>query len=377
MAGEAAAAYQRFLDALSQAGDIVTGPLGARNERERAEGFRHLTRVLSIATEMLVEKCDTARPEFTRWMNPHRKMLGDSPGTFYDAALVDPAVTYRIDGHRGTGAYLGVCLYGTGEAGARRIVGNLDDVDLDIASDGAFTVWLAPEGSPHVPAGASVLVLEPDATDVVVRQYFVDPAAEVPASYTITAVPGAGPPPPLTEAAIAARLEAAGSYVRDIVEAESTLSELIAQVTPTVLRAGSEYIDADGAPAPPPVDPAAVARVMPTPAIQYSGTWFDDLGDDEVLLVEGAVPACRFWSVQLLSRWMESGDYEHHPVVLSGREISAESDGTFRITVAHRDPGVANWLSTTGLRHASIAVRALLADGVLDVSFRRERLPPD
>jgi hypothetical protein len=258
--------------------------------------------------------------------------------------------------------------------GARRIVGNLDDVDLAIAGDGTFTVWLAPQGSPHVPAGSSVLVLEPDATDVVVRQYFGDPELEAPATYSILAVPAAGPPSPLTEAVIAARLDAAGSYVRDTVEAESTLSALIASITPSVLRAGSEYVDAQGEDAPPPVDPAAVARVMPTPAIQYSGTWFDGLGDDEVLLVEGTVPRCRFWSVQLLTRWMESGDYEHHPVVLTGRDITVADDGSFRILVAHRDPGLPNWLSTTGLRNASIAVRALLADGVLDVTFRREQL---
>ena len=367
---EAAQGYRDLLAALARAGEIVGGPLGGRDERERAEGFRHLTRVLSVATEMLLEKGDPARPVFTRWMNPHRKMLGDNPGTIYDAAVVDAAHTYRIAGSRGTCAYLGVCVYGTGEGGARRIVANLDDDEMAVGDDGAFEVWLGPERPPGV---AAFLPLEADATDVMVRQYFADPEREQPATYTIAGVPDAGPPPALTEPDVAARLRAVGAYVHDIVEAEATLSALIANVTPAVLRDGSDFVDRDGAAAAPPIDPAVVARVMPTPAIQYAGSWFADLGDDEAFVVEGTVPACRYWSVVLLSRWMESGDYRHHPVYLSGRDIRV-ADGRFRVTIAHRDPGEPNWIATSGWRSAGVAVRALKADGVLDVQFSREPL---
>ena len=371
----ARAAWDRLLASLGDAGDIVTGPLGARTERERAEGFRHLTRVLSIAGEMLLEKGDPQRPAFTRWMAPHRKMLGDNPGTIYDAAIIEPSITYRISGSRGTCAYLGICVYGTAEDGARRIVGNLDDVEMNFDDDGSFEVWLGPERLPRARIGDPGLYLQPDATDVMVRQYFVDPDTEVPATYTIEAVPDAGPPPPLTEEVLAARLDTVGAYVRDIVEAEATLSALIASITPATLRGGSQFVDAEGKETDPPIDPAAVARVMPSPAIQYAGSWFEDLGDDEALVLTGAAPVCRYWSVQLLTRWMESGDYVHHPVYLTGRDIQLESHGRFRIVIAHTDPGVPNWLATTGHCTANIAVRALLAEGTLDVQFERVALP--
>jgi hypothetical protein len=371
MSGEAEAAFDRLLERLRATAAIVSGPLGGRDDRERAEGFRHLTRVLSIATEMLVEKGDPAHPAFTRWMSAYRKMYGDNPGTVYDAAIISPDRAYRIAGNRGTCAYLGFCLYATTPEGGKRIVGNLDDDELDIAPDGSFELWLAKKR----PADAGAfLALDDETTEVMVRQYFVDPDGEQQATYTIETVPPTGPPTPLTEAQIAARLDALGTYVHDTVEAETTLSALSASITTAVFRAGKEYVDKHGAPTDPPVDASVVVRVMPTPAIQYSGSWFDDLRDDEVLVIEGTVPTCRYWSVQLLTRVMESGDWLHAPVFLSGKDIDVAADGTFRIDIAHRNPGRGNWIDTTGLTSGNIAVRALKAEGTLDVQFRRERV---
>ena len=52
-----------------------------------------------------------------------------------------------------------------------------------------------------------------------------------------------------------------------------------------------------------------------------------------------------------------------------------EPDGTFRIVVAHRDPGLPNWIETTGLTHLSVNVRAVRPEiDELDVRFRREKL---
>jgi hypothetical protein len=70
---------------------------------------------------------------------------------------------------------------------------------------------------------------------------------------------------------------------------------------------------------------------------------------------------------------MESGDWLHAPVFLSGRQIAVHDDGTFRIEIAHRDPGRGNWIDTTGLTSGNVAVRALKAEGTLDVRFHREK----
>lgn len=368
----AAHAWQRLLGSLQRAGQTIEGPLGARNERERAEGYRHLLRILSIADEMLLEKGDTARPRFTRWMSPYRKILGDNPHTHYDAAMIDPSLTYRITGRRGAATYVGICVYGTATGGARRIVANLDDTEMRIA-DGRFEVWLAAERPTDLPDGVDFLQVDADATDVMIRQYFLDPSSED-ATLEIAAVPDPGPPPPLDEATLARRLDAVGSYVEDIIEVEASLSALMAMATPQVLRHGDDYVDAGGDAAPPPVDPAIVAKAMPSPAIQYSGTWFDDLADDEAVVVSGSVPECRYWSIQLLTRWMESGDWLHHPVFLTGADVGGNPGDRFRVVVAHRDPGDDLWIATTGLRSGNVAVRSLGAEDLLDVQFDRVRL---
>jgi hypothetical protein len=356
-------AWEGLLGRLRDTAAIVTGPLGSRTAREEAEGFRHITRVLSIATEMLVEKGDPAHPAFTRWMTPHRKMYGDNPRTVYDAAIISPGNAYRIAGRRGTSAYLGFCLYATDPGGAKRIVGNVDDDELTVAPDGSFELLLGGPG----------LALDPATTEVMVRQYFVDHEVEQEATYTIDTVPPAQAPAPLTPAELALRLAALGSYVHDTVEAETTLSALSASISNAVFRAGSEYVDSHGAPTDPPLDASVVVRVMPTPAIQYSGSWFDDLRDDEVLVVEGTAPICRYWSIQLLTRFMESGDWLHHRVFLTGRDIDVAADGSFRVVVAHSDPRDGTWLATSGVTSGNIAVRALKAEGTLDVRFSREQ----
>jgi hypothetical protein len=187
-------------------------------------------------------------------------------------------------------------------------------------------------------------------------------------------VPYGGPPPPVTLAQVEQRLAALGRYVLETVEAETTLSALSASISQATFRSGVSFVDGGGQPVDPPIDASVIVRVMPTPAIQYSGQWYDDLGDDEVLVVEGRVPDCRYLSIQLLTRFMESGDWQHHPVFLTDRDLVLEPDGSFRVHIAHTDPGRGNWLATTGIRSANVAVRALRSEGPLDVSFRRERL---
>lgn len=348
-------AWDRFTALLSEARDVVTGPLGGRDERELAEGLRHLTRLTSVAVEMIVEKGDPARPAFTRWMSPWRKLMGDNPGTIYDAAVLSPDLTYRITGHRGGADYLGICLYGTGEGGSRRVVANID-TEIVYDADGAFEVVLDD--------------LEADVTDLLVRQYFRTSGAQE-ATYEIVAEPGAGAPPPLALDDLAARLERAGQWVRDLVEVEATVSALSEQGAAEEMRAPAVAgVHEMGE-----IDWDVVNRVQPTPAMHYSGGWFADLGDDEAILIEGTLPDAAYVSAQWLTRWMESGDYLHHTVALTGDQIECGPDGGFTVVIAHRDPGVPNWLETTGLRHGNAVFRALHAHGDVDVTFRRATLP--
>jgi hypothetical protein len=365
-------AFRNFLETLSEAADTITGPLGAKNERERAEGFRHLTRLVSVWLENILERGSREHPSFTRWINPTRKLLGDNPHTYYDAALIDSHLSYRIVGHRGSPTYLGFCIYGTAENGDRRISGNLDDSEMEFGADGRFELHLSKER----PAGVTNwIALEPDSSDVMVRQYFLDPENQENATYLIEATPAPPSPAPLTEEEFAYRLATVGRFVQETLQVETTISALAAQSTPHFLRHGESYEKKEDEGEGAPIDFKWVAKAMPTPAILYTGNWVDELGDDEVMIVEGRPPTARYWSVQILNRWMESPDFRYHEVFYTSANIALESDGSFRIAIAHRDPGLPNWLDTTGIRSFNITVRAVKAqDESLDVSFRREKL---
>ena len=364
-------AYLRLLERLREAADIITGPIGARNARERAEGFRHLTRLLSVGLEQCLEKGDRSRPEFTRWMSPHRKLLGDNPGTYYDSARIDPSLRYRVWGSRGNPTYIGFTVYGTDEDGSRHIVSALDDADMEFEPDGTFEIAL---GAERPPEAKNFLELRETATDVFVRQYFSDPEHEVPATYRIEAVPRSVPPPPITEGELASRLDEVGHFVNETIEVEATLSAIIATMTPGQLRDGDRLTpaaDDEG----PPLDMAVVSKTMPAASILYAGHWINDLRQDEQFVIEGTPPKARYWSVQVMTRWMESLDYRHHNVIFHHRNTHLQPDGTFRIVVAHADPGAPNWIETTGLSHLSVNVRALCPEvDELDVAFRRESL---
>ncbi len=55
--------------------------------------------------------------------------------------------------------------------------------------------------------------------------------------------------------------------------------------------------------------------------------------------------------------------------------MKLEVDGTFRIVVAHRDPGTPNWLDASGHAEGSVVFRWLLAEGDLPrPEFRVEKL---
>ena len=53
---------------------------------------------------------------------------------------------------------------------------------------------------------------------------------------------------------------------------------------------------------------------------------------------------------QLGSMWYISLDYINHQTSLNSHQAQVDPDGMIRMVIAHRDPGVANWIETTGRR---------------------------
>ena len=70
----------------------------------------------------------------------------------------------------------------------------------------------------------------------------------------------------------------------------------------------------------------------------------------------GAVAACTYWGLQVWNRYMHRSTIRDHCVV-EPHQVALEGDGTFRVVLAHRDPGVSNWIDTAGHREGIVFCR--------------------
>ncbi|UUZ61421.1 hypothetical protein [Nocardioides sp. B-3] len=80
---------------------------------------------------------------------------------------------------------------------------------------------------------------------------------------------------------------------------------------------------------------------------QFSSIGHYALGDDEALVVEVPVSAAPYQAIRVGSKWYVSTDYEHHQTSLTAAQ-SVRSGDVLRYVISERDPGIANWLETTG-----------------------------
>jgi hypothetical protein len=89
----------------------------------------------------------------------------------------------------------------------------------------------------------------------------------------------------------------------------------------------------------------------------YSGGVFE-LEPDEALVVENRVARKpQYIGFQLGNLWGESLEYAHRTGSLNLAQTETDPDGVIRWVVAHRDPGVPNWLDTSGHREGFVTAR--------------------
>ena len=94
----------------------------------------------------------------------------------------------------------------------------------------------------------------------------------------------------------------------------------------------------------------------------YAGGIFE-LGPDEALVIENRVSLePQYIGFQIANLWGESMDYANTLGSLNGSQSEVDPDGGIRLVVAHRDPGVPNWIDPAGLRTGMIFWRFLLPE---------------
>ena len=334
-------AWAKWNTALADAAAKVEALTEGRDASERAEGYRFLTRITAAMTEFQMEQ-SADWPSLVQVMSPARKFYVDNPDTLYHRATLDPRLSYRVRGRRGEELYLAFCVYGL-RGRSNAILANVCDDEMIFADDGTFELVLSterPEGA------ANWLPLNGNARTLVTRQYFTN-RNQRPAELNIETLEPQSPPSAPDEKLIARRIRGLAESVTRTLAATEKASDLWLQ-KPNEVSVDSKADD--------------WASLFATPDNDYVGGWYA-LAEDEALVMEGRAPACRYWSVQLCSRWLESRDYASRQVVLNHSQVQLEEDGSFKIAIAHQDPGLPNWLDTAGHSEGGAIFRWLLPVG--------------
>ncbi len=340
-------AWREFCDLLADAGETILAPGNPDDPLDRAEGYRMLTRLLRGALESQLEHGRPTHPELVCTCHETIKIVGENPDNRYLGAALDGRFDYRIWGTRGDARWISFNLFSAGGfgGGGRGTGATLHEDQMHIEPDGTFEVVVSQREHP-----GNWLRSEPDTTSLAIRQTFLDKADQTEAVLHVERLDAdPGPPDPLTPEHLYHSLVYAGLYVKGVADIGSRWATSQAR-WPNRFTDEAELEE---------------AIRFRDPQIRWHQGYFD-LGPDEALVVEVVPPECDYWMIALHNHWMETLDYVHHRTTLNSRSTVLEPDGSARFVVAHRDPGVPNWLDTAGHRRGTMGVRWVGRD-VVDV----------
>ncbi len=294
---------------------------------------------------------DPERPFFRPIVTRTRKMLGDNPDALYYTTPIRDDRAYRVWGNTSRAVYLSFTIeLGSDEGGySDQTSGVLRDTDFDIDADNNFDVTF---GGP--PRDRNWMALPKGASEIVVRCYFEEPtpAAADPTRIVplhIEPVEPIGPPARWSDESVAAGVDRVTNFVRGRTLEQPKMGE---REQPTWVSTTPNLFHK-------PETPGDLA-FSAFDAVYAMAPYV--LGPDEALLVHGRWPKCRFASLALWNRFLQTYDYAHRPVSRNRANTTLEADGSFRLVLAGSDPGVANWIDTEGRPFGMMFFRFFLAE---------------
>ena len=387
---------QRARDAIDQP-ELMPAPPSDRN---LAEGYRYLAGFLHGAIERAFHG-DPCFPSFRNALSIRTKATIDNSDAIYFMAPIDGREPYIVRGQvadhrrwRGEAPaksgrlapqYLifelnDGCLAGDSGSlaelrpGVKVQMGRLDSSELQVAADGSFEILLAPER----PAGhtgnyicSHKRVSRPHPDDpnapldryacwISGRQLFYDWEREDPTPLSITRVGQEyDHPPAYTPERAAAQLREMGALVRGQMQFWNEFYTVLLEVYGKRPgghpgRPGERFMPRNAFNQP---NAASGATGGGQSTNIYAGGVFE-LEPDEALIIESRIPEPpQYIGFHLGNLWGESLDFANHQTSLNGFQVEPDADGVLRYVVAHRDPGVPNWLDTTGHREGFLTPR--------------------
>jgi Protein of unknown function (DUF1254)/Protein of unknown function (DUF1214) len=294
-----------------------------------SEGVRYGLGLVTAGILQALQLSDPATPRIVRNPDSESKWGAENVDNQYLWARISPAYQYRVFGNRNNiFEALLETKDGYMQIGDDRVFETLFLTEMECEKDGSFEVLLAAER----PAGhrGNFMKMPPGTQYFCVRQYFVDWEKEWPARFEIERIGGLGVrPAPYTAAKTAQLLDEAGLWV---LQSARFWTEWVDQLR-------RDFVKGELKP--------AVTFVGGARDIYYGNDWWS-LAPGEAMIVEFEPPDARYWQMQLCDVWFRTMDYATRQSGLNHQQARLDKDGKARIVIAHRDPGVQNWLDTGG-----------------------------
>ena len=309
--------------AIAEAEKLVAEAPHIETEADLLEGLQYLAGCIAGCMHLAFDY-ERDHPFLQSGTGPFTKMGLDNPDTLYFGTRLQPDRDYVVTGRRGTTTDLSFQLLGGEYTDDNVPVSQaaFDDRELQIAADGSFE-WQVRPSSPG---------------QLVIREVYGDWSAQR-GTLAISRLDTAGTaPPPLTCETIEKRYATAAK-------------QLVNRVKTWLQFPQWFYLDI-------PVNTMVAPRLTPGGlATQYSSAGHFDLRPDQALVISIPVSDAPYLGFQLGSLWYISLDYINHQTSLNNTQAQADPDGKVRIVVAENNPGVTNWVETTGHRRGFLQFR--------------------
>lgn len=393
------AAWDDMIESLQAARNAIDHPElmpPPASDRNLAEGYRYLMGYLHSAIERAFHD-DPQRPQFRNALSVITRGTIDNADAIYFYAPLDGRQSYLVRGRTGDTrhwrgepgtsggpkaphylifeASSGDLTGDSGDLdelrpGVRSQTGRLDSSAIEVEADGTFEILLAPsrpEGfsgnfiatlkrvdKPH--PTHSAMGPERYASYLSGRQLFNDWEFEQAIHLEITPLDtGDEPPAPYSAGQAATEIRRMGDIVRGQLHFWNAFWTI--PMGAYGERGGSLPGVAFPRNAFNRINAASGATGGGMSTNLYAGGVFE-LGEDEALIIENRISRQPdYIGFQLSNLWGESLDYANRTGSLNGHQSVPDADGVLRLVIAHRDPGVPNWLDTGGHREGFMAPR--------------------
>ncbi len=346
------AAWSDLCASLQQASEFVQGHANYRAEENRASGYQMMVGVLVKALEMHTR----VDPDFPVWhVHDTMHLCGaDNPDQRYLQCRIRGGESYRIWGRLTNEARLDVQIYAGESTSLPRSTGFLSFEEMHVEPDGTYEIIVSPNRS-----GANWMDNPPDSARVLIRQVYSDWSIEPPGEVHIDRIGFEGARRTGPAAADLARgLREAGENLKQDVAAWANLHQTVT--------------DSDHATPVNAIPPPASTFAQGGAKNRYMTFSIYDVAEDEALVLRWWPMGGTYQAVHLRDLWNSSLEYTNMQSSLTGEQCEESADGSFWCVLSARDPGVANWLDTGGLKRGYVAFRF---DGIGDRPFDADKVP--